>query len=249
MIGKKEDSLGKIWSNAEKRWFPWGASRIIKGKPVFFPGCNLVNFLPDTARKTIEIVRSCGGGWLYDCCGKPLSYSNDHDGVSAISQRIHRVLEAAQVPELITACPNCLNQFRKTSAIPVKDIYTYLKEEGVACESMGTELALFQPCPDRGRGELVESISGWTGANVVPQEGLPCCGLAIRNQERAREAVETIRSTGGRLSTCCASCTGHLSRNGVSLEAHVLSAGLGVVESPAKGAALVLNRMRPLFWK
>lgn len=249
MNGRNGDSLGKKLSNAEKRWFPWRKNRIVKGQPVFFPGCNLVNFLPHTARKTIEIVEACGGGWLYDCCGKPLSYSRDHIGVSAISDRINRKLQEAEVPEIITACPNCLDQFRKTSPIPVKDIYTFLREKDIPCESRGEKIVLFQPCPDRGSGEIVQSIALWTGMEVEPQKGLPCCGLAIQNPEKARAAVERIRTCEKKLSTCCASCAGNLSRNGVALKPHMLTEGLGLEEGAAEGPRIALNRFRPMHWK
>lgn len=248
MTGTKGDSVGKRLSNTEKRWFPWRRNHIVKGKPVFFPGCNLVNFLPATAQKAIEAVQSCGGGWLYDCCGKPLAYSKDNNGVEAVSERVRRALEEANVLELITACPNCFHQFNKTLSMPVKDIYTFLKEQGVPCRTTPSTIALFQSCPDRRKGEWVHSIAEWTGAEVEPQKGLPCCGLAMKDPAKARAAVEVIRNSGKPLTTCCASCTGQLYRGSVAQGPHILTAGLGIAEKPAGGMTLALNRMRPMGW-
>jgi fumarate reductase (CoM/CoB) subunit B len=86
-------SLTKKISGLEKRLFPWKAAGLLKGRPAFFPGCNLVNFLPDTASEAVKALKDLGCGWMFDCCGKPLGLSGDQEGAAVILRRIELEIE------------------------------------------------------------------------------------------------------------------------------------------------------------
>lgn len=248
MIDKTASGAGNL-SLLEKKCFPWRTQNLIQNRPAFFPGCNLVNFLPETAGETARIFRDLGAGWLYDCCGKPLQLAGDQPGASSVLGRINRQLKRAGVTELIVACPNCLSVFQNGLEIPVKDIYTFLKESGIPCALSNEVLHTFPPCPDRKTGAIRKAISIWTGAVVEGAEGLPCCGLGISNPQNSGSALKKIQSDGRILSPYCASCYGHLVRNGVKMKPHILTAGLGMSEQISKGFLKGINRLRPLFWK
>lgn len=241
--------MGKKIALLEKEWFPWRRNRLVRGRPAFFPGCNLVNFLPRTARETVKLFNALDAGWLYACCGKPLQMANDEQASDRVLERIKGQLTAAGVTELIVACPNCHAVFQKALGIPVKDIFTFLKEREIPCVIRGTALQTFPPCPDRGTGTIRKAISEWTGGPVQEAAGLPCCGLGISDPEKSRKALATIRSAGLKMSPYCASCYGHLKAGGVDMEPHILSVGLGLAEAPSQGLHKAFNRMRPWFWK
>lgn len=240
--------IAKRLSLLEKTGFPWRKSRLVQNKPAFFPGCNLVNFLPGTAREVTRLFGEQGAGWLYDCCSKPLQLAGDEAGTSAVLSRINRKLKAAGVTELIAACPNCLSVFQKGLEIPVKDIYTYLKESNIPCGLTRDAFQTFPPCPDRKTGAIQKAISAWTGAAIEPASGLPCCGLGIADPNQSGKALKKIQEDGRLMRPYCASCQGHLSRHGVKLMPHVLTEGLGLSENTAQGFWQGVNRMRPWFW-
>lgn len=248
-MNNSNTSLGKWLSSIEKEWFPWGKNRLVSGQPAFFPGCNLVNFLPATAKKTIDVFREQNCGWLYDCCGKPLKMAGNQAAANRVLSRIKRRLKDAGVTELIVACPNCYSVFQKELDLPVKDIYTFLKERSVPCTIADDILQTFPPCPDRKTGVIRQAISHWADAEMIEATDLPCCGLGISNPQKARNARDKILADQRILSPYCASCYGHLRKSGVQIRAHILTQGLGLTEEAATGIKQGINRMRPLLWK
>lgn len=245
----RTNSFGTMLSSLEKEWFPWRKNRLVSGKPAFFPGCNLVNFLPATAREAIEAFNRMECGWLYDCCSKPLQLAGNSVGARRVLERINRQLREAAVTELIVACPNCHATFERELEIPVRDIYAFFHEKKHPCAITAESIRVFPPCPDRKTGAIGQSVAGWTGSEILPAEALPCCGLAIGNPLKARRAVETIRADMGPLTPYCASCYGHLCRNGIPMTPHILTKGMGLAETPSKGIRQGLNRTKPLLWK
>ncbi len=247
-MNQLNSSLGGKISALEKEWFPWGKSRLFPGQPAFFPGCNLVNFLPATTREVMALFMEMQMGWLYDCCGRPLQLAGNSSGSNRVLRRINRKLKAAAVTELIVACPNCYLALERGLDIPVKYIYTFLKERNHPCSLSAEVIDVFPPCPDRKSGAMGRAIAQWTGSQICAAENLPCCGLAIRDPQKASQAVETIRMDERELTPYCASCYGHLRKNGINMKPHILTAGLGLSEKPSKGIRQGLNRMRPWLW-
>lgn len=236
-------------SGLEKRLFPWKASSLKRGRPVFFPGCNLVNFLPETSRQAIGALNALDCGWMFDCCGKPLTLKGDHKGSTEILARIESDIAHHDIPEIIVACPNCHQVFGKNLSVPVIDIYEFLKREGYKMPPNSERTRVFTPCPDRGTGKIAGSIEALLGAEIVGSKDLPCCGLGIKQPTKAKKAIETIQKAAPEMKAYCASCYGHLSRNGVRMTGHVLSEVLGVEERPSAGLKKALNRLRPKLWE
>lgn len=242
-------SFSKRLSTLEKEWFPWRRGRLVPGQPAFFPGCSLVNVLPETARKTISIFERLQCGWLYDCCGKPLQLSGNQPGARRVMDRINGQLKRANVTELVVACPNCYSVFRKGLEVPVKDIYTFLQEHNIPCVPFPEALPIFSPCPDRRSGQIRKAIEDWTGSVLEEARNLPCCGLGIPDAKQARKALDTILLDQRKLSPYCASCHGHLTRHGMKMDSHILTRGLGIREDSSKGIRKGINRMKPWFWR
>jgi len=242
-------SLTHKISGLEKRLFPWRAYSLEKGRPAFFPGCNLVNFLPDTSSEAVKALQALGCGWMFDCCGKPLGLSGDQEGASRILARIESAISRYGIPEMIVACPNCHQVFGKNLSIPVTDIYEFLKREGYVLPPNAAQIQVFTPCPDRGTGKIAGSIEALLGSELVSSKGLPCCGLGIKQPAKAKRALETIQKTAPEMKAYCASCYGHLTGNGVKMTGHVLSEVLGLNERPSAGIKKALNRLRPKLWK
>lgn len=241
-------SLGKRLSAWEKHRFPWRKDRLVKDRPAFFPGCNLINFLPETGRSVVRVFEAAGDGWIYDCCGKPLQGMGMKAEASAVLTRVDRRLSQAGVSELVVACPNCLPVFEAGLSLPVSDIYTYLKRRGIPCRTAPGERQVFPPCPDRREGRIRRAAEAWTQLALTPSRGLPCCGLGISDAAAAEAARQKAATGAAGLSPYCASCCGHLHRSGAKLAPHLLTEGLGLGETPALGMRLALNRMKPLGW-
>lgn len=244
-MGSGLPKMGARLSGVEKRWFPWRRNNVIAGRPVFFPGCNLVNFLPRTARVVTNIVSAQGDGWLYDCCGKPLMMGRDAPGANAIVKRTRNAMLERGATELVLACPNCLEMMKKHLGLPVKDIYTYLRERNIQWSGPCEGIRLFTPCPDRAEGAIARSIESWSGQGVSQEKGLPCCGLGEKvESSKFRFLAEEDRM----LTPACASCSGQLQRMGIALTPHALAMGLGVDEPPSSGVRVGLNRLKPMGW-
>lgn len=241
-------SFGKRLSAQEKYRFPWRKSRLVQGRPAFFPGCNLINFLPETSREVLRIFEGAGDGWMYDCCGKPLRGMGMKAEAEVVLARIERRLVQAEVTALVVACPNCLPVFETGLSLPVMDIYTYLKERGIPCRTAPGERRVFPPCPDRREGRIRKAAETWTRSVLTPAQGLPCCGLGIAKANAANAALRKAVAGSEGLSPYCASCYGHLYRNGAQVRPHLLTEGLGLRETPAQGLSLALNRLKPLGW-
>src|SRR5690554_4397653 len=122
MINQSNGWASKI-SNLEKRLLPWKTSSLKKGRPAFFPGCNLVNFLPNTSMEAINVLETLECGWIFDCCGKPLILSGDKEGFGKVLERTENLIKEHEIPEVIVACPNCHQVFKKHLSVPVTDIY------------------------------------------------------------------------------------------------------------------------------
>lgn len=243
------DALTQKISGLEKSMFPWRASKLKKGRPAFFPGCNLVNFLPATTSEAVQVLKTLDCGWMFDCCGKPLGLSGDPAGAARILERIELEIKRYEIPEMIVACPNCHQVFRKNLSIPVTDIYDFLKREGYPVSMMPARIHVFSPCPDRGSKQIAGSIEALTGTELIGSGGLPCCGLGLKQPARAKQALETIKQKAPEMKAYCASCYGHLSSNGISMTGHVLSEILGLEEKPSAGLKKALNRLRPKLWQ
>lgn len=248
MYSQSANWTAKI-SGLEKLLFPWKAAKIKKGRPVFFPGCNLVNFLPETALMTVNTLRAYDCGWMFDCCGKPLSLKGDQAGAASILSRIEMQIRRHQIPEIIVACPNCHQVFAKNLSIPVTDIYEFLKREGYKLMPNSAPIRVFTPCPDRGTGKMANSIEALLGCEIVGSKGLPCCGLGMKQPANAKEALKTILENAPEMKAYCASCYGHLSKNGVRMTGHVLSEVMGLEERSSAGLKKALNRLRPKQWQ
>lgn len=240
--------ISKI-SGLEKRLFPWKASSLKPGRPVFFPGCNLVNFLPQTAQTAARVLQTQDCGWMFDCCGKPLSLKGDLAGSNQILARIEARIAEYQIPEMIVACPNCHQVFSQHLSIPVTNLYEYLWRVGHPSSLETSTFEVFTPCPDRSKGQIAASIEKLTGGTLMRSEGLPCCGLGMKQPSQAKKALATIQKSDPELKAYCASCYGHLSRNGVRITGHLLTEILGLEERPSAGIKKALNRLQPKFWE
>lgn len=236
-------------SDLEKRFFPWKVNQLVKDKPAFFPGCNMVNFMPETTLKVLEKFRENDSGFLFDCCGKPLGLKGDPQGTQLVINRIQRQLDDSNVPELVVACPNCLQVFQKKLKTPVVDIYTYLEREGIESAFRPEHIHVFTPCPDRASHSLSDAISRLTGAGITGSEALPCCGLGIKDADQAKRAMATLHREAPVMHAYCASCYGHLVQNGVPVVSHLLSELMGIKEAPSSGLRKISNRIRPRFWR
>lgn len=162
-IGKGDLAVGFHQRNSFSSFFT-GASQI-KSKKAFFPGCSLLSYSEEVVYKTYKHMKSIDSemGLKIYCCGKPTLDMGKSDKFEERFKSVMQSLKNQGTQELIVACANCYEVFKKYGdGMVVTSLWEWLRDNGVPkeCNYRGNNLkfALHDPCPIRKRKEIHEAV-------------------------------------------------------------------------------------------
>lgn len=223
-IGKGSLVVGFHQRNSFSKRFTGASNQ--KSKKAFFPGCSLLSYSEDIVYKTYEYMKGIDPemGLKIYCCGKP---TLDMGQLSKFEKRFENVLDKMKdqgTEEIIVACANCYEVFKKYSnGIVVSSLWEWISENGVPrnCDYRNNDIkfALHDPCPIRKRDEIHESVRNILSAIGLSfeefkynRENTLCCGagamvkltenkLAMRQMKKRADETDCSH-----IITYCESC-------------------------------------------
>ena len=235
---------------------------------VLFPGCNFPSYFPETTRYLADLLGEAAGiGMVFDCCGKPIAELGLAEDEKKCIEQMEKRMTEKDIEELVMVCPNCYAFLKpRLTSVRIVTIYEKLAELGLG-NKIDEKLTVFQPCPDRASGEILDQIRPFLSEEPELLSGAQCCGLGgcaggkesdlaeemgRQIQKESRDICEKRSEAGGngqeKICTYCASCSGSLARKGITDTEHLLLKILGRTESPDASRSLV-NRMKTKYWK
>lgn len=190
---------------------------------IFFPGCALAGTRP---QQTWQLYRHLQQqiphlGMVLDCCTKPSHDLGDQDHFAAQFGGLCQTLQQQGVTQILTACPNCYQVFKRYAPqFDVKTVYEQL-DQGPLPPRAKTQgmLTIHDPCVNRFEPHIhqaVRSLISKSGLEIqeMTNKGKTslCCGeggcvmatdkdlaLSWRDQ-RAQQSQERL------ITTYCAGC-------------------------------------------
>lgn len=205
---------------------------------VFFPGCSLVAYSPETVQKTYEYLRLYmnGLGIYLSCCGKPTNCMGFKDDFKNYYKSLEVEFKKKNIKRVITACPNCFVTIRDNSPqIEVISLWEILRDIGIPEELKGIgndlemSLTVHDPCPTRLEVETHRAIRGIleelgivVNEMKYNRENTLCCGsggmthltnTALSEAQMDRRASE---SEDDHIITYCEECVESMKRGGKS---------------------------------
>lgn len=226
----------------EKRDYRFRNYRHASEGSVLFPGCNFASFYPETMKRLEAILKEEAGiGTVYDCCGKPIAELGLKADEDRIIDELNSRIKEHGISELIMVCPNCYHYMKGRINCRITSVYDKLDELGLGEKIPGGKV--FMPCPERDKGEMLESLKKFFTGDVEIKEGPQCCGLGgsagVAEPGIARSMASSF--TEDEIYVYCASCAGNFTRGGSTDTVHVLAEILGTHEKPAVRTS-ALNR-------
>lgn len=186
--GRFKEHLPLLWFEA------LGGSPLLAGyflpvgcTTVLFPGCALPGIRPRETYRLFRLLqkRMPKLGLVFDCCNKPshdLGLENRFMG--KISKKI-RLMQDRGVKKVITACPSCLQIFRRYGeGLEAEAVYTRLTEyEFGRLDSSGLRYTLHDPCTVRFDPDIHLAVRQLTASMGLPLTEMEhsrattfCCG-------------------------------------------------------------------------
>lgn len=173
---------------------------------LFFPGCQLGASDP---RYVIESYRFLLGrkpdtALSLGCCGAPAIWAGDQPRHRAVCEKIREEWRRLGEPQVILACPTCLQMFGQyLPEIQSILLFDILSEWGIvpAVQEEGAVASVFDPCATRHRPEsqrTIRRLAETAGYRLVPlpYEGnrAQCCShggqISIANSSYTQRLVE-----------------------------------------------------------
>ncbi len=207
-----------------------------EGSTLFFPGCVGEARTASSVQAAIDLLLSTGDRTYvpdrWSCCGSPLEKIGERREAERLRSINAPLLEAAEA--VVTACPGCAVQLRRSNGVEALHVLEYLYESITPARlrlrsSRLLTVALHSPCHllrtvgphtiDYAR-ELLASVPG---LRVVDMDDEGCCGggggvasarpdLALR---MARQRVDSAQRAGAEvLLAPCPFCVVNLGRAG-----------------------------------
>lgn len=232
---------------------------------VFFPGCALPGIRP---RETYLLFRLLQKkvpqlGMVFDCCNKPSHDLGFQENFSQKFKKKVRKLQDKGVKKIITACPSCLQIFRRYGGgnFVSEIIYTYF-EHGVTRGKFNLSYTLHDPCTLRFDPEIHQAVRRLTGSMGVPLTEMAhnrattfCCGeggTALDpdgGRERGWRDQRLAEAGNQSLLTYCAGCTSALASGKTYHLLDLLLAMPGRQEKPPKTVSPPLTYLNRLYLK
>lgn len=220
---------------------------------LFFPGCQLGASNPAYVAETYKYLNETlpETGILLTCCGAPLEWAGDNQGMAAAMQRIKADWRDMGEPEIIFACPSCEKMLNKhLPEIRKISIYEMLTRLGMPCErSASSTVSIFDPCSSRYNPNMQDSVRALvakTGAAIatLSPEGKEavCCGFGGHIYPANKDLSKRIGEHRAAQSehpfiTYCANCRDLLRQHGKPT-AHVLGLIFGLDDFARKAPSL-----------
>ena len=136
-----------------------------KTKRAFFPGCSLLGYSQKLVQKTYEYMKTKDKdmGLIIHCCGNPTLTMGNEDKFKNRFSKTLKALKDKDVEELVIACANCYEVFKKYAPdIKIISLWEWINENGLPKQNYNIEtsisFALHDPCPIRKRDEIHEAV-------------------------------------------------------------------------------------------
>ncbi|MDR0814091.1 MAG: NAD(P)-binding protein [Oscillospiraceae bacterium] len=212
---------------------------------VFFPGCQLGAYLPETVKKTYELLsKKYSVGLLGACCGAPAHWAGDDDRRDLVIAELRRQIARfnageRQAPKLVFACSTCGKMLKKhLPELETVSVYELLTACGLESADISEEWAVFDPCAAREDENTQAAVRKLLGAAGVSAQELPekgrCCGygglIRLANPELYGEVTKNrVGLSDAPFAVYCANCRSVFADEGKPAR-HVLELVLGTHE-------------------
>ena len=159
---------------------------------LYFPSCQLCGTAPGEVLSSYRYLQdklSGGVGILLHCCGAPAFWAGREDLFQTALDEIRDSWEKMGRPQIITACPTCLNLFQEHAPeLKPVSLWQIMLEAGIpeaACVKGTTRstVGVVDPCATRHNQVEQQGIRSILGALGIKVEELPlsgeipeCCG-------------------------------------------------------------------------
>lgn len=228
-----------------------------KNRYLFFPGCQLGASNPAYVAETYKYLtkKLPETGILLTCCGAPLEWAGDVQGMAAAMQGLKEDWQSMGEPEIIFACPSCEKMLNKyLPEIKKVSVYEMLTQLGLSDGStMYGTVSIFDPCSSRYNPTMQASVrtlvaAAGTEITELPQSGneAVCCGFGGHIYPANKELYNYIGKSRAGLSehpfvTYCANCRDLLSHH-EKPTAHILGLIFGLDDFARKPPSLTQRR-------
>lgn len=131
-------------------------------KRIFFPGCTLPGTRPRRTWEIFQYLReeNPSTGMVLDCCSKPSHDLGHEDRFNKSFYSMQRRLTDTGISEVIVACPNCYNVFRRYgNLLKVTSVYEHLADSPTqVITDSEEEMFLHYPCAIRFDKKVYQAI-------------------------------------------------------------------------------------------
>lgn len=207
------------WSSLVRK--PMGTTQ---SKYAFFPGCQLGASEPRYVEETYQwlLGHEPDMALFLKCCGIPVKWSGDEERYQKAIDELAQDWEGLGKPDLVVACPTCMNQL--SSHFPgakVISLYEFMEERGGLTPAdngnQGT-WSIFDPCATTGKSGIRQAVREIAKKAKVKLEPLPiqeahsaCCSygghVATANRDYADYVVDKrIKESENPYITYCINC-------------------------------------------
>lgn len=201
-------------------------------KRLFFPGCQLAGTKPLAVARAYAALRDIfpgETGVMLSCCGAPARWAGREDLFSGAMVRLKAFWEDSGRPEIIAACPSCLNMIEE--ALPeaaTVSLWEVFDQSSLTFPkaAQAEPMAVHDACAARERTSLRQSVRSLLARLEVPLEELSfsgeltkCCGFGGLLSEVDPTLAATVAERRGAESEAdfaasCAMCRDQLARSG-----------------------------------
>lgn len=129
---------------------------------IFFPGCSMSSFSPETVRKVYQILTEKFGnvGFIDMCCGKPLADIGLVERASKWLLNLKGLLTERGCKSIVVACPMCY-YYLKQSLTEFKILTVYEALEEIFSKEFSVanlKITFHDSCPDRFEGRFARKV-------------------------------------------------------------------------------------------
>lgn len=120
----------------------------VKCRYAFFPGCGLTAEEPEITAKIYDalLFQNADTAMFSCCCGHSAEIADPDAELSGIADRIRTEWQELGRPEMILACPGCINMFeRMLPDIPVVSLYEVFQKYSIGGGCNSVDYAIFHP--------------------------------------------------------------------------------------------------------